>query len=287
MKYYFAVVFMILLGALAFGESPTSSIIMFRYQPERIKVGTVYHYTKSNLDGTKPSTVSIFISAPDRLEVYKAEENVIDAADVVAKMDWTLFSAVELDAGHFLKDYSREPVAKMEISKADNTIRVHLKDQDDSVSIGHYPVHIYNFDFISFNYTLRHLRDPEKPFEIGVADPVFEGEGLITYKGKANLEYIGDDPCHQTVCRKYRISGKPFGDKEGFLWVNKKEGHAELIEIPIADNPDWNSFRFELKKIEMMTPAQWLTYKKNNIGRKPFPKISRKDANTQRTNNHG
>jgi hypothetical protein len=269
MKLCFAVLF--LFASIAYAQHPSSSIIAFRYQPERIKVGTVYHYTKSNLDGSKPSTVSIFISAPDRLEVYKAEENVIDAADVVAKMDWTLFSAVELDAGHLLKDGSREPVATMHISRADNSLKVHWKDQDDSVPIAHFPVHIFNFDFISFNYTLRHLRDPEKPFEIGVADPVFDGEGLIKYEGEAHVEFVGDDPCHQVVCRKYRISGKPFGDKQGFIWVNKKEGHAELIEIPVADNPDWNSFKFELKKIELMTPDQWLTYKKNNIGRKPFP----------------
>ncbi|HEY7161277.1 MAG TPA: hypothetical protein VH815_08455 [Acidobacteriota bacterium] len=271
MKVYFTILFLFVSIMFVFAQHPTSSIIAFRYQPEKIKVGTVYHYTKSNLDGSKPSTVSIFIAEPDRLEVYKAEENVIDAADVTAKMDWTLFSAIELDAGHFLKDGTREPVATMQISRTDNSLKVHWKDRDDSVPIGHYPVHIFNFDFISFNYTLRHLRDPEKPFEIGVADPVFDGEGLIVYKGEAEVEYVGDDPCHQLVCRKYRIHGKPFDDKEGFIWVNKKEGHAELIEIPVADNPDWNSFKFELKKIEQMTPAQWLTYKKNNIGRKPFP----------------
>src|SRR5262245_52549672 len=116
MKFYFTLALLFVSVGIAYAQHPTSSIIAFRYQPEKIKVGTVYHYTKSNLDGSKPSTVSIFISAPDRLEVYKAEENVIDAADVVAKMHWTLFSAVELDAGHFLKDGSREPDATMPIS---------------------------------------------------------------------------------------------------------------------------------------------------------------------------
>ena len=132
-------------------------------------------------------------------------------------------------------------------------------------------MHIYNFDFISFNYILRHLRDPTKTFEIGIADPVFQGEGLIKYKGKVKIELVGEAPCHQTTCRKYRITGEPFGDKEGFMWVNKKEGYAENIEVPVPDNPDWSSFKFELKKIEQMTPAQWETYKKNNIGRKPYP----------------
>ncbi len=263
------VVFLFLVSSLT--AQTSSSVSMFQHHPERIKVGTVYHYTKSNLDGSKPATVSIYVSSSDIIEVYKAEVEVSDAAHIIAKMDWSTFSASELDSGHLLKDGTREPVAKLALSKADNTLRVHLRDQDESVAIDHYPVHIYNFDFISFNYTLRHLKDPTKTFEIGIADPVFQGEGLIRYKGKAKIEFIGEAPCHQTTCRKYRITGKPFGDQEGFIWVNKKEGYAENIEIPVPDNPDWNSFKFELKKVEQMTPAEWENYKKNNIGRKPFP----------------
>jgi hypothetical protein len=264
------VVALLLLFSPAFA-GVSSSLSKFQYVPERIKMGTVYHYTKSNLDGSKPATVSIYISSLDTIEVYKAEFEVIDAAHIIAKMDWDLFSATDLDSGHLLKDGSREPVAKMKVSKADNTLQVQFRDQEESVAIDHYPVHIYNFDFISFNYTLRHLKNPTETFEIGIADPVFEGEGLIKYKGKAKIEYVGDAPCHQTTCRKYKITGKPFGDTEGFMWANKKEGYAENIEIPVPDNPDWNSFKFELKKIEQMTPAQWEVYKKNNIGRKPFP----------------
>ena len=270
MKFYVSLIAFLFIHSSAFAEV-SSSVSMFQYHPERIKVGTVYHYTKSNLDGTKPATVSIYIKAADILEVYKAEEEVIDAAHIIAKMDWTSFSASELDSGHLLKDGTRKPVATLALSKADNTLQVRIKDQNGSTAINHYPVHIYNFDFISFNYTLRHLKDPTKTFEIGIADPIFQGEGLIKYKGKVKIEFAGEAPCHQTTCRKYRITGEPFGDKEGFMWVNKKEGYAENIEVPVPDNPDWNSFKFELKKVEQMTPAQWETYKKNNIGRKPYP----------------
>lgn len=268
MKLLFSVVIFFFLLAITFAQ--TSSVAMFQFHPERIHPGTVYHYTKSNLDGSKPATVSIFIVSKDTIEVYKAEPEVIDAAHIVAKMDWSLFSASELDSGHHLKDGTREPVARLAISKSDNTLKVHWKDQDDTITIEHYPVHIYNFDFISFNYTLRHLKDPTKTFEIGIADPVFQGEGLIQYKGSARIEFMGEAPCHQTTCREYKISGKAFGDKDGYMWVNKKEGYAENIEIPVPDNPDWNSFKFELKKIEKMSPAQWKVYKDNNIGRQPF-----------------
>ncbi len=80
-----------LLGAAA---APVgSSLDRFRYQPSKIRVGEVAHYVKSNLDGTKPTRVSIFVVAPDRLEVAKVERETTDAAWVRAHFDWTLFTS--------------------------------------------------------------------------------------------------------------------------------------------------------------------------------------------------
>src|SRR5262245_35825291 len=91
----------LVLSALAQDPSappPTSSLDHFRFQPERIRVGEVAHYAKSNLDGSKPTRVSIFVAAPDRLEVAKVEKGVVDAAWVRAHFDWKLFTADHLDA---------------------------------------------------------------------------------------------------------------------------------------------------------------------------------------------
>ena len=269
----FATILFLLLLSVSTGyprqSAVTSSTDRFRYQPDRIEVGTVYHYTKSNLDGSKPITVSIFITSKDRLEVMKSEEGLIDSAHVIAEMDWTTFSAVKLDAGVIIKDGSREARALLQLSTKDNSVFVKVAGMEKTVPIGHYPFHIYNFDFVSLNFILRHLIDPKAGFEIGIGDPTFSEE-IFAYKGKAVFQYVGDARLHGVECRKYRVTGEAFGGKEGAVWVNKKRGYAENIEIPVRDNPDWKDFKFELKAVGKMNPDQWKKFMFDNIGKRPY-----------------
>src|SRR5262245_11908023 len=76
----------------------TRSTHLFRYQPDKVKVGTVYHYTKSNLDGTKAITVSAYVAAKDRIEVFKTDPDGDDCAFVIANMNWEIFSAERLNS---------------------------------------------------------------------------------------------------------------------------------------------------------------------------------------------
>ena len=250
-------------------KAATSSTSRFKYQPDKIDVGTVYHYTKSNLDGSKPITVSIFVAAKDRLEVTKAEEGNIDSAHVIAEMDWNKFSASRLNAGVILKDGSRQQRVTLELSSKDDSVLIKVGGQEKIVSVGHYPFHIYNFDFISLNFIFRHLADPKSGFEIGVGDPTFD-ENIFAYKGKASFQYVEDTKIHGVECRKYRVSGEAFAGREGTIWVNKKLGHVENIEIPVRDNPDWKDFKFEFKAIQKMTPEEWKKYMFASIGKRPY-----------------
>jgi len=45
----------------------TSSIDQFSYHPELIGVGTVYHYIKSNIDGSYPARMFIYVQEYDHL----------------------------------------------------------------------------------------------------------------------------------------------------------------------------------------------------------------------------
>ena len=256
-------------AAVAQQGAATSSTSRFKYQPDKIEVGAVYHYTKSNLDGSKPITVSIFVAAKDRLEVLKAEADIIDAAHVIAEMDWNKFSASRLNAGVILKDGSRQQRVTLDLSTKDDTVVIKVGGQEKIVSIGHYPFHIYNFDFISLNFIFRHLIEPKSEFEIGVGDPTFD-ERIFAYKGKASFRYIEEAVIHGAACRKYRVSGEAFAGREGTVWVNKKLGHVENIEIPVRDNPDWKDFKFELKAIQKMTPEEWKKYMFSSIGKRPY-----------------
>jgi hypothetical protein len=246
----------------AAGRDPVaSSLDRFRYQPKKIRVGEVAHYVKSNLDGSKPARVSIYVAAPDRLEVAKVEKGVRDAAWVRAGFNWKLFTADKLDAAVIALDGSVEERASLDVDRKAGVVNVKLGDRTGSAAWRHVPFHVYNFDFTSLNFAWRHLADPKAPFEIGILDPTFKAEGEpFFYRGEARIEYVGEEKVHDESCLKYRISGAGIGDKTGTIWANPKTGWLQRVEIPFPDNPGWDSFRLELEGIEKMAPQDWKSF---------------------------
>lgn len=235
-----------------------SSLRQFHYRPQAIRVGEVAHYVKSNLDGSKPARVSIFVVAPELLEVAKVEKGVNDAAWVRAHFDWRLFTADRLDAAVIKLDGSVEERAQLDLDRGAGLVRVSVGGRTGSAAWGQLPFHLYNFDLTSLNFAWRHLDDPKSPFTIGILDPTFKMEGdVVLYRGAARVVYRREETLHGKTCRLYSIKGPGIGGVEGSIWADPKGGWLEKIEIPFPDNPDWTSFKLELEGTETMTPESW------------------------------
>jgi len=253
----------VLTGILLFtsiAEAQTD-IAKFRFnEKKKIAAGTVLHYVKTNIDGTKPEQVSQYIAGSDTLESFKFHPKESPAGFVVAQMDWESFSAKSLRSwqifpaerkffGSILFDYKTR--------KAEVSIPA-LKKDSEFVELKYFPVHLYNFDFGSLNFAFPHLAEPKKDFVIGVADPTFQETGaLVEYKGEVTVSYLGEEKRNNVRTRKYKIDGAGLKNRGGFIWVNKKQNWIEDMEIQLPDNPEWTSFKFKLLKTERMNRADW------------------------------
>lgn len=262
----FAVMKMLFPG-MAFAKSVsfsnvTASVDKFTYQPEKIEKGTVYHYVKSNMDNSKPANVAVFIGADDHLEVFKIYPGANATFFVTADFSWDIFSPNALNGYEIYKNMEKKLVMHSSWSKENDTFTYSDSKGDYSVPIGHYPLHNFNFDLTSLNYTFRHLTDPESTFNIGVHYPSFNPITFIkfVYTGEAVVRYISDETYNQKLCRKYEISGEGMRNKKGYIWVNKEGGYFENIEIPLSDNPSWNSFKLTLAGMEKMSGEEWSEY---------------------------
>ena len=242
--------------------SVTSSAGKFTYSPEKIQQGTVYHYVKSNMDGSKPASVAIYIGAADHLEVFKIYPGANATFFVTADFDWDIFCPKDLAGYEIYKDLEKKLVMHSTWSKDNNTFDYSDGKDNYSVPVGHYPVQNYNFDFTGLNYAFRYLTDPESGFSIGVHYPSFDPSTFIkfVYAGKADVRYITDEAYNRKPCRKYEISGEGVMNKKGYLWVNKEGGYFENIEIPASDNPSWKNFKLTLQETEIMSDEQWAKY---------------------------
>lgn len=233
----------------------------FRYRPQKITIGTVYHYVKTNLDGTHPEYVSTYVAARDQIESYKFHPNTQRAGLVIAWMDWETFSARRLESWQVFAGGEKKLFATLSFLKPLMATEVSIPATGrptERTPIKHLPFHVYNFDLASLNFAFRHLVDPRGRFVVGIADPTFQESGpLFTYRGETEVSYAGEEVREGVLCRKYRIDGAGLANRGGHLWVDKRGGFFRDVEIALADNPDWHSFKFRLTSVERMTRAAW------------------------------
>lgn len=251
-----------ILAAICRGQDDTAK---FRYRAgEGIPVGTVLHYVKTNLDGTKPEYVSQFIAANDVLESFKFHPKEPPAGFVVAEMNWQNFSAKTLKSWRVLSKDERKLFGTITFEGTTRRGEVSIpaiRSEPESFVFNQLPVHLYNFDFASLNFAFPHLVKPKGDFVIGVADPTFQEKGaLVEYKGEVMISYQADEKRNNVSTRKYRIDGAGLKNRGGFIWVNKKHGWIEDMEIALPDNPEWTSFKFKLLRVEKMSRAQWNSF---------------------------
>lgn len=240
-----------------------AQIDKFTYHPDRIKdVGTVYHYVKTNIDGTHPEWISIRIASTDRIQSFKFHPGDPPAALVTADMDWSNFSVKSLESLHVMGDGTRKTMATLKYESAEKAVYVTLpglgRAAPEKTDITALPWHVYNFDFASLNFAFRHLKDKNGRFTIGVADPSFKQEGpAFVYRGEVELAHVGQQPRDGVGCLRYSVNGPGLQNRGGTIWVNQKGGYIQDMEIDLPDNPDWQSFKFKLLKAEPMTEDAW------------------------------
>lgn len=253
---------LLLTAALAGVCAAQDDTAKFRYRAGKaVPVGTVLHYVKTNLDGSRPEYVSQFVAAADRLESFKFHPKSPPAGLVIATMDWKFFAARSLKSWRVPGRGERTLFGTLTFDAAARRAEVSLpavRPAAETFAFGQLPIHLYNFDFGSLNFALPHLSDPEGGFRIGVADPTFKESGpLVEYKGAVTVSYLNDERRANVPVRKYRIDGAGLQNRGGFIWVNRRRGWIEDMEIDLPDNPEWTSFKFKLLRVERMSRARW------------------------------
>lgn len=262
MKIIQTILIAIFLFATIADAQPSGDTAKFSFEAKKnFPVGTVLHYVKTNIDGTYPENVSQYIAAPFRMESFKFHPKGTRAGLVIAEMDWQNFSAKSLQSWQVFASGERKLFATILFDGATGKAEVSiptLKKEPEFVELKYFPVHLYNFDFGSLNFAFPHLLKPKKDFRIGVTDPTFKQDGaLVEYKGEVTISFVAEEKRNNAAVRKYKIDGVGLQNRGGFIWVNKKHGWIEDMEIQLPDNPDWTSFKFKLIKAEKMSRDEW------------------------------
>jgi len=240
-------------------EGTTSSADQFHYQPDKVEVGTVYHFQVSNRDRSYAKKVSLYIADTNRIESFKIYPGNKTTVVVSADMDWRSFSAKHISQVDIQKDLSRKEVLYMSLlENPANTYAYGGEIITGQTPIGHFPASNHGFDFADLNFVFRHLKEPKSNVEIGVV--AFVPAGKMAYTGKMELAYVGEETYNGHECYRYSLSGSGISGREGYLLVNKGQGYFEYMELDANHHPNFDYFRYELSSVTKMNPAEWKAF---------------------------
>jgi hypothetical protein len=258
------------LAACATSSTPVNPLAAFSFRADRLPAtGSVMHYVKSNLDGSKPALVSLYVAGPDNIEVSKSETGVTDSADITGHIDWKRFTPDHLDSGVLNPDGTRESRVTLDVKGDEVIVKFGVFDQ--RLTVGVFPMHIYNFDLMGLNMTLPHLRNPRNGFTVAFLEPTFqEGPEFVGVRGRVTATFVRDETLHGVSVHRYSVNGPGLSGAGGTLWLNANDGFIERFASPLPNNPDWSSYLLERHGApEQMSPEQWQLFKRSHVGLGP------------------
>ena len=254
----------IVFAALAlFATAPAAAqMSAYRFKAANVPVGKVFHYTKSNLDGTHATLISIFVPATDRIEALKWDKGGSEATLVQAKMDWSKFSVCRFDGWRLSRDSVPEPRVTLDVQG--DMLSMSLMEKP--LQISHWPWHSYDFDFTSLSFTLPHLQNPEGTLAFWRTDFVYKEPPAVAELGEIHLRFEGRESRAGKSVRRYSIGGAGLQGSHGTWWADRRTGLLVEYEIPVGDEPGYDSVRLRLTGTEKMSAQRWEEFKRQAVG---------------------
>lgn len=241
----------------------SAQVKAFLYQPDKVRVGEVFFYKKSNQDGSNPHWVATYISGPNQLESLKWSDGRQGATLVEAEMDWSTFSVKKFIGGRISPNGEREVGGQLDLLDTKGHYRVQFGEVTDTMQITAFPWHSYDFDFASLNLTWPHLRKFKSNFTINIADVEdLAGRPKFVNKGSLDIKYQKEENRNGENCYKYSIDGPGLEHRGGTIWFSKS-GHFIEYLIDLPDEAGYIDMKFSLDRIETMDAKQWEAFKLN------------------------
>jgi hypothetical protein len=253
------------LAGVALPAGAVAQVDAFRFDPDRVPVGRLFEYEKSNRDGTHAAPVSLYVVGRDRIESLKWAPGDTTATLVAAELDWSRFSVRRFESWGLTRGAEPELRAALEADSAGSGVRLSFQP-DSLIPIHSWPWHSYDFDFASLGLAMPHLVDPEAGFRFQRADITYAQAGPpFADMGPVDVRFLGRDERGGLGTRAYELEGPGIGDHRGKLWSAVEGGHLVEFELPFPDEPGYTDVRVRLVAVSEMTAEGWEQYKRERI----------------------
>lgn len=232
------------------------------FDPARVPVGQLREYSKSNLDGSHATRISVYMSGADRVESLKWDQGGDEATLVIGEMDWSRFSIRRFESWRLARGVAPEKRATLEVIGD----RMTASFLPSPLALTRWPWHSYDFDFTSLGLTLPHLARPEDGFAFWRTDFVYVDPPRIAELGEVTLRFERIESRDGRRVRRYSIGGAGLEGRQGTWWSDARSGLLVAFELPIGDEPGYRDVRMVLEAERPLTAAEWTDLKQRAVG---------------------
>ncbi len=231
-------------------------------EPESAE-GTIYHYVRSNTDGSDAEHVYVYRAAENHLEVYKMRERCEPAAFVSAWVDPETGTASLIDGGRLMPNARHENFVSLHYDGTYGRLSVEATLPDrmvrERVRVEQPVYHLYDFDLASLSLQTMALDDVRQGFSFGLpliwTEP--SEDGHLRQLGEARATYVGEEEYRGRRAIRFEVDGPALGDQGGPLWIDAEGRHVIGAEWGLPNHAGMEDFAIRLVDIERSGEAGW------------------------------
>ncbi len=217
----------------------------------------VYHYIRSNTDGSKPENVVIRMASRREIETFKYVRPGTASAYVVCTMEDDLRAPKTVRSWR-LSGKDRKLVAWIDASREGGFARVQViptGEPAESVLLPENGWHIFNMDLGSLMATLRQTKRDSVQFNFiepnfKALTPVMVDIGMVTATRKGWERRDG------WRSRRWELTGGPLKSERGSFWISE-EGVMVGARLPVPNHEGYRDFAMRLVSVSRMTSGEW------------------------------
>lgn len=230
--------------------------------PPPVTGDSIYHYLRTNRDGSEAEHVVQYRPSRTGIAVYKWVEKCTVAAYVTAEMDDAVREGQRFVAGKVAMDGSQASFGTLTLDTAGSALQVEINPPGGShISARHplrsHPFLLYDFDFADLNAILQETRPrADFSYELPVIWPS-DTTSLFRDYGRLHARYAGEEQHLGRRAARFVLSGDGAVPATGTLWIDAARGFIVEAELGLPNHQEYRDFRLRLERIEKGGKPAW------------------------------
>lgn len=224
----------------------------------------LYHYVRSNNDGSLPEHIYVYQPNPTRLEVGKMVTPCTNAAFVTAELDRERGQPSALVGGRLARDSSQDAFAWLSYDPATRAVhaRVPTLNVDETRHVAGEPWLLYDFDLADLNGLFAGRAPPRADFRFAalLIWPDGSEAGVLRDMGFANARFVSAEQHNGREALRFDVTGGLTGQ----LWLDARQGFVIEAAFDQPNHMEYETFRLVLQNVHEDGEAQWAAVRRTH-----------------------